>query len=81
VAEPMLDILRALAHGVGDMTYGDPDDADAVKAADVVRWAVAEINRLRESLSIFVHAHASGNSVPPHIESAARALLKEVPRG
>jgi cell division protein FtsB len=44
----MLDILKALAHGVGDMTYGDPDDADAVKAADVVRWAVAEITRLRE---------------------------------
>jgi hypothetical protein len=44
----MLDILQALAHGVGDMTYGDPDDADAVKAADVVRWAVAEIERLRE---------------------------------
>jgi hypothetical protein len=44
----MLDILKALAHGVGDMTYGDPDDADAVKAADVVRWAAAEIARLRE---------------------------------
>jgi len=44
----MLEILKALAHGVGDMTYGDPDDADAVKAVDVVRWAVAEIARLRE---------------------------------
>jgi FtsZ-binding cell division protein ZapB len=44
----MLDILKALAHGVGGMTYGDPDDADAVKAADVVRWAAAEIDRLRE---------------------------------
>ena len=48
MGEPMLDILKALAHGVGDMTYGDPDDADAVKAADVVRWAVEEIDRLRE---------------------------------
>jgi hypothetical protein len=44
----MLDILKALAHGVGDMTYGDPDDVDAVKAADVVRWAAAEIARLRD---------------------------------
>jgi hypothetical protein len=44
----MLDILQALVHGVGNMTYGDPDDADAVKAADVVRWAAAEIARLRE---------------------------------
>jgi hypothetical protein len=46
----MLDILKALAHGVGDMTYGDPDDADAVKAGDVVRWAVEEIAQLREEL-------------------------------
>jgi hypothetical protein len=48
VSEPMLDILKALAHGVGNMTYGDPDDADAVNAADVIRWAAAEIERLRE---------------------------------
>jgi hypothetical protein len=39
-----------------------------------------EIALLRGSLAIFIHAHATGNSVPPHIEAAARALLKEVPR-
>jgi len=44
----MLEILKALAHGVGNMTYGEPDATDAVSAADVVRWAVAEIERLRE---------------------------------
>ena len=48
MSEPMLDILRSLAQGVGNMTYGDPDNADAVKAADVVRWAADEIDRLRE---------------------------------
>ena len=37
-----------------------------------------EIARLRESLAIFVHAHSTGNSVPPHIEKKARALVKEV---
>jgi hypothetical protein len=44
----MIEILRSLAHGVGNMTYGEPDATDAVSAADVVRWAVEEIERLRE---------------------------------
>jgi len=44
----MLEILKALVHGVGNMIYGDPEDDDAVSAADVVRWAVVEIERLRE---------------------------------
>jgi hypothetical protein len=39
---------------------------------------LSEIALLRESLAIFVHAHATGNSVPPKIEAAAKALLKEV---
>ena len=39
-----------------------------------------EIARLRESLAIFVHAHSTGNSVPPHIESKAMSLVKEVGR-
>jgi len=38
----------------------------------------AEIARLRESLAIFVHAHATGNIVPPHLEAAAKELVKEV---
>jgi hypothetical protein len=76
----MIEILRSLAHGVGNMTYGEPDATDAVSAADVVRWAVAEIELLRESLAIFVHAHATGNYVRSSHEAAARALLKEVPR-
>jgi hypothetical protein len=40
--------------------------------------AASEIARLRESLAIFVHAHATGNSVLPHIEEQASALVKEV---
>jgi hypothetical protein len=44
----MLEILKALAHGVGNMTYCEPEATDAVSAADVIRWAVAEIERLRE---------------------------------
>jgi hypothetical protein len=45
----MLEILRSLAHGVGNMTYGEPDATDAVSAADVIRWAVAEVALLREA--------------------------------
>jgi hypothetical protein len=44
----MIEILRSLAHGVENMTYGEPDATDAVSAADVIRWAVAEIELLRE---------------------------------
>ena len=32
---------------------------------------------LRYLLSIYVHAHETGNSVPPHIDSEARAALAE----
>ena len=48
MSEPMLEILEELVHGVGNMTYGDPDEEDSVSAADVVRWAIKEIARLRE---------------------------------
>jgi len=50
----MLEILKELVHGVGQMTYGDPDEDDSVSAADVVLWAVAELERLRE----YARAHA-----------------------
>lgn len=48
--------------------------------ADMVEIAAAEIDRLRESLAIYIHAHATGNSVPPHIEEQASALVEEVER-
>jgi hypothetical protein len=32
---------------------------------------------LKELLAIYVHAHKTGNSVPPHIEAQARALLAQ----
>jgi hypothetical protein len=37
----------------------------------------ARVEVLREPLAVYVHAHQTGNSVPPHIEAAARAALKE----
>jgi len=47
---------------------------------DEIESLRAEIIKLRESLAIFVHAHATGNYVRSSHEAAARALLKEVPR-
>ena len=76
----MWDTLNCLPDAVEHIIHGDPDEADSVKASDAVKWAIAEIARLRESLAIFVHAHSTGNCVPPHIEAAARALVKEVGR-
>ena len=71
-------LLRTLPPALRGMGFGDPDDAEYAHASDVVAWAIKEIARLRESLAIFVHAHATGNSVPPHIEEQASALVKEV---
>ena len=47
--------------------------------ADMVEIACDEIARLRESLAIFVHAHSTGNSVPPQIEEQAKRLLPPWP--
>ncbi len=61
------------------VVLGDGCDFVAYRAAD---WAKrdAEINRLRHSLAIYVHAHETGNFVPPRIESEAKELCKEATR-
>ena len=33
----------------------------------------------RYLLAIYVHAHRTGNSVPPHIDAEARAVLADEP--
>jgi hypothetical protein len=40
---------------------------------------LARVDLLREPLAVYVHAHETGNSVPPHIEAAARAALEAQP--
>lgn len=49
MSDDPLDILSSFADGVQGMGLGDPDDpaANRILASDVVRWAVAEIARLR----------------------------------
>jgi hypothetical protein len=61
------------------------DGGDYVEAEDV-EPLLAEITRLRARvdalrwpLAVFIHAHASGSNVPPHIEAAARAALEAKP--
>ena len=44
----MWDALNCLPDAVEHMIHGDPDEADSVKASDAVKWAIAEIARLRE---------------------------------
>ena len=44
----MWDTLQCLPDAVAHMIHGDPDDADSVKASDAVKWAIAQIARLRE---------------------------------
>lgn len=41
--------------------------------------AESRLAQARYYLRIFIHAHASGNSVPPHIEADARAALSAPP--
>ena len=53
----------------------DPID-EAVEEIERLRARVASLN---EALAIYVHAHETGNSVPPHIEAAARAALEVKP--
>jgi hypothetical protein len=65
--------LRAMArYEHGDMTIAD----DA--AAEIERLR-ARVDSLRWPLAVYVHAHQTGNSVPSHIEAAARAALEAKP--
>jgi hypothetical protein len=45
-----LSVLRTLIDGVRGMGLGDPDCGDRIEASDVVRWAVDEIERLRDAI-------------------------------
>ena len=49
------------------------------EAADEIERLRALVHSLRWPLAVYVHAHQTGNSVPPHIEAAARAALEAKP--
>jgi hypothetical protein len=48
-------------------------------AADTIERLRAQVWSLRSHLAIYLHAHARGSNVPPHIEAAARAALEAKP--
>lgn len=64
-----------------DRPYSDWGNKAAKAAIAEIDLLSEEIALLRVSLAIFVHAHATGNRVPPHMKDEASALVKKVPRG
>lgn len=53
----------------------DPPDGGEVSLPEQVRRLVAMLDQQQNAsyyLKIFIHAHQTGNSVPPHIEAEAR---------
>ena len=61
----MLPLLRDLPAALGDLGLGDPDEPGRVLAADVVRWAVAEIARLREERDTLLESQLWGVACKP----------------
>jgi len=46
---------------------------------DEIERLRALVHSLRWPLAVYVHAHQTGNSVPPHSEARARAALEAKP--
>jgi hypothetical protein len=53
--------------------------AAEMKMAQEIERLRARVDSLRWPLAVYIHAHQTGNSVPPHIEAAARAALEAKP--
>jgi hypothetical protein len=53
--------------------------ATEMKMAQEIKRLRARVDALRWPLAVYIHAHASGSNVPPHIEAAARAALEAKP--
>jgi len=85
----MSDIVERLRQQatVEAKKFGDARDIQIEwRAADEIERLRAQIERLtrerdeaRYFLKIFVHAHASNNAVPPHLEEQAREALEGKP--
>jgi hypothetical protein len=66
-----VDVLR-------DSENAGPTAAEMKMAREIERLR-ARVDALRWPLAVYIHAHASGSNVPPHIEAAARAALEAKP--
>lgn len=66
-----VDVLR-------DSENAGPTAAEMKMAREIERLR-ARVDALRWPLAVYIHAHASGSNVPPHIEAAARTALEAKP--
>ena len=72
----MWETLQCLPDAVEHLIHGDPDDADSVKASDAVKWAIAEIARLRlERRWVPVGERLPDNEMPVMVLSAGIAFI------
>jgi hypothetical protein len=75
----LLPVLRTLADGVRGMGLGDPDCGERIEASDVVRWAVAEIERLRLTAAEREAIHwvmGDAADITDPVEDTLRGLLE-----
>jgi hypothetical protein len=61
------------------LMYSEEDARIIADAAEEITRLRARVDALRWPLAVYIHAHASGSNVPPHIEAAARAALEAKP--
>lgn len=78
MSEPKDDIVATLRECAKDSRASEGDyyaDQFATNP-EVFECAATEIERLRHTLAVFVHAHETGNFVSPSIEREAKLLSK-----
>jgi len=68
---------------MGSLSQSQEDVATLLAEVDRQRAEIERLTRERDEaryfLKIFVHAHASNNAVPPHLEEQARKALESKP--
>jgi hypothetical protein len=74
----MSDIYKEFGVDFLCARYAGPTAAEMKMAQEITRLR-ARVDSLRWPLAVYIHAHQTGNSVPPHIEAAARAALEAKP--
>jgi hypothetical protein len=74
----MSDIYKEFGVDFLCARYAGPTAAEMKMAQEITRLR-ALVDVLRWPLAVYIHAHASGSNVPPHIEAAARAALEAKP--
>jgi hypothetical protein len=74
----MSDIYKEFGVDFLCARHAGPTAAEMKMTQEIERLR-ARVDALRWPLAVYIHAHASGSNVPPHIEAAARAALEAKP--